>query len=367
MSSDCKSKKRKFLHSISNKLYTFVIMNIYRLLKVYTRCKNLRLKAMGLLCLHLLHIRYTSLYLDPVLGCNIRCKMCYFSDEQIRREMHGSFSMDDIRAIAKSLFPYLLKLQLGCGAEPTIYPHLKDIVVLGKQYGVKYISMTTNGNLLTETRLRELVSSGLDEITISLHGMTKNMYESLMQGANFDKFKRLIAAIKAVKQDFPKFKVRCNYTINEDNVDDLKYFDTLIGTTADIVQMRPIQKIGESAYNNFSMKGVIEKYDDCLLHVVDYCNKNGIVCLYPTLENILALTDGNDGMQTNNTNQLVNMIPHFYLSPNPEWKEKIDPYKENFYDYCRKTKRIKQMLKYIFTSKDNTKADVTKSLNYNLK
>lgn len=63
-----------------------------------------------------------------------------------------------------------------------------------------------------------------------------------MQGANFDKFKRLIAAIKAVKQDFPKFKVRCNYTINEDNVDDLKYFDTLIGTTADIVQMRPIQK-----------------------------------------------------------------------------------------------------------------------------
>ena len=49
MRSDCKSKKRKFLQSISNKLYTFVIMNIYSLLKVYTRCKNLRLKAMGLL------------------------------------------------------------------------------------------------------------------------------------------------------------------------------------------------------------------------------------------------------------------------------------------------------------------------------
>lgn len=342
-------------------------MNIYRLLRVYTLCRNQRVKAIGLLFLHLLHIRYTSLYLDPVIGCNIKCKMCYFSDEQVRHEMHGSFSMDNIRAIAKSLFPHLLKLQLGCGAEPTIYSHLKEIIIIGKQYGVKYISITTNGNLLSETRLRELVSSGLDEITISLHGMTKKTYENLMQGANFDKFKALIEAIKVVKHDFPKFKVRCNYTVNEDNIDDLKCFDTLIGTTADIIQIRPVQKIGDSLYNNFSMKGVIEKYDECLLHVVDYCNKNGIVCLYPSLDNLLALTDGSDGMQTNNTNQVVNMIPHFYLSPYPDWKKKIDPYKENFYDYCRRTKRIKQLLRYIFISKDNIKTDVTKSLNYNVK
>ena len=175
-------------------------MNIYRLLRAYTLCSNPRIKAIGLLVLHLLHIRYTCLYLDPALGCNIRCKMCYFSDEQIRHKMHGSFTMDDIHAIAKSLFPYLLKLQLGCGAEPTIYPNLKDIVILGKQYGVKYISMTTNGNLLSESKLRELVQSGLDEITVSLHGMTQSTYEYLMQGASFDKFKGLIESIKVVKK-----------------------------------------------------------------------------------------------------------------------------------------------------------------------
>ena len=342
-------------------------MNIYRLLRAYTLCSNPRIKAIGLLVLHLLHIRYTCLYLDPALGCNIRCKMCYFSDEQIRHKMHGSFTMDDIHAIANSLFPYLLKLQLGCGAEPTIYPNLKDIIILGKQYGVKYISMTTNGNMLSESRLRELIQSGLDEITISLHGMTKPTYEYLMQRASFDKFKGLIESIKVVKKDFPKFKVRINYTVNEYNIDDLKYFDTLIGTTADILQIRPIQKIGDSVYNNFSMKGVIEKYEECLLNVVNYCHKNGITCLYPSLDNIKALTDGCEGNQTDNTNQLVNLIPYFNLSPHTDWKEKIDPYKENFYDYSRKTKRIKQILKYIFSTKNNSKPDVTKSLNYNIK
>ena len=188
-----------------------------------------------------------------------------------------------------------------------------------------------------------------------------------MQGASFDKFKGLIESIKVVKKDFPKFKVRINYTVNEDNIDDLKNFDTLIGTTADILQIRPIQKIGDSAYNNFSMKGVVDKYEESLLNVVNYCHKNGITCLYPSLDNIKALTDGYDGNQTDNTNQLVNLIPHFYLSPYTDWKEKIDPYKDNFYDYCRKTKRIKQMIKYIFSTKNNSKPDVTKSLNYNIK
>ena len=66
---------------------------------------------------------------------------------------------------------------------------------------------------------------------------------------------------------------------------------------------------------------------------------------YELIVNIKALTDGCDGNQTDHTNQLVNLIPHFYLSPYTNCKDKIDPYKEDFYDYCRKTKRIKQMIK----------------------
>lgn len=91
-------------------------MNLYSLLKIYTKIKNHRFRAMGMLLLHLLRRKYTCMSFDPVLGCNLKCRMCYFSDEAKRREMHGVFSDRDVAAIARSIFPYVLKLQIGCGA-----------------------------------------------------------------------------------------------------------------------------------------------------------------------------------------------------------------------------------------------------------
>jgi len=83
--------------------------------------------------------------------------MCYFSDAETAKKMRGKFSSDDLEAIAKSLFPRALRLQIGCGAEPTVSQNLLQLVQLGKQYGVKHITITTNGNLLTYEKLHKLV------------------------------------------------------------------------------------------------------------------------------------------------------------------------------------------------------------------
>lgn len=68
------------------------------------KIKNPRFRAMGMLLLHLLRRKYTCMSFDPVLGCNMKCRMCYFSDEAKRREMHGVFSDRDVAAIARSIF-----------------------------------------------------------------------------------------------------------------------------------------------------------------------------------------------------------------------------------------------------------------------
>ena len=49
-------------------------MNIYSLLKIYAKIKNPRFRAMGMLLLHLLRRKYTCMFFDPVLGCNLKCK-----------------------------------------------------------------------------------------------------------------------------------------------------------------------------------------------------------------------------------------------------------------------------------------------------
>lgn len=343
-------------------------MNIYRLLSVYTRIKSTRVKALALLVLHVLHRKYTCLFFDPVLSCNLRCRMCYFSDAEKRKRLHGRFTQADIEAIAKGLFPHLRKLQIGCGAEPALYNDLAAIVGLAKANKVPYISITTNGNLLNYDKLVALVKGGLDEITLSAHGFTKDNYEYFMAGADFGRLLQLINDLKQIKSAYPRFKVRINYTVNERNVGDLAKFPAIFdGLHVDTLQVRPIQKIGESEYCNFSMDGVLRQYDSVITPLVKFCSQQGTRCIYPTKENIAALHMGVDVNETENSNGIVDMMPHFYMSPWEGWKQQYDPYKEDFYKYCRRTKRVALLLKEVLCPSHAESEDVTKTMNYEVK
>lgn len=91
--------------------------NFYFLLKINQHIKSVRLKSAGIYLLHLLGKRYFGIFLDPVLACNLRCRMCYFSDEEKRKRFsHGMFKPEDLPRLADAFFHRALKLQIGCGA-----------------------------------------------------------------------------------------------------------------------------------------------------------------------------------------------------------------------------------------------------------
>ena len=48
------------------------------------------------------------------------------------------------------------------------------------------MSLVTNGQLLTEKKLRDLMDCGLNELVLLLHGVRKETYEALMKGASYD-------------------------------------------------------------------------------------------------------------------------------------------------------------------------------------
>lgn len=343
-------------------------MNYYKILKIYRHIESPRIKLLGILALHLSGRRYINVFLDPVLACNLRCQMCYFSDAEARKNLHGQFSLDDLTALSRSLFPYALKVQIGCGAEPTVSKNLADIIRLAKAEQVPYISMTTNGNLLTEEKLRELVDAGLSEITISAHGFTKETYEQLMQGAHFDLFLQLIESLKAIRKEHPDFNIRLNYTVNEDNVEELILFSKLFkGVLPNELQIRPIQNIGDSSYKNFRLDKIRQGYLQWIQPVVDFCNANGITCLYPTLENLSELEM--EGQKQEPQNNPADELPYFHISPYEGWKEKINPYHEGFKDYCRRTHRVQFILRSLIGLKEKKteNLDITKNLNYNVK
>ena len=159
--------------------------------------------------------------------------------------MKGIVSEDDLEAIADVIFKNALKLQIGCGAEPTLFKHNTKLIKIAKKHKVPYISMVTNGNLLEHKDVSDFSKAGLDEFILSMHGVNKSSYEDFMDKGDYGKFSATLENINSEKSKNPKLKLRINYTFNQDNFYELKEFFKIYGhLNIDVIQLRPIDKIG---------------------------------------------------------------------------------------------------------------------------
>ena len=334
--------------------------SIYSILRINAKIKSFRIKLFGIWLFHILGKRYIGIFMDPVLACNLRCKMCYFSDEEKRRTYKGVFKQEDIEIIADKLFHRALKLQIGCGAEPTVYKDWIRVVELGKQKNVPYISLTTNGNLLTKEQLMLSVEKGLNEITISAHGLTRETYESMMVNGNYDLFLNLLNYISEVKIAYPEFKLRVNYTVNKENMDELSEMWNVFGNNIDILQVRPVQKIGETVYNDFDLSFFNEKYDTIIQPLVDECRKRNIICIAPDKENLLALKN------TKDKDVVIEEATYCYVSSQGCWKDGFDYHKDSFESYSSKHKLGRKLFAGIFKRRESKDVIVTRKMNYDI-
>ncbi|MDR2970140.1 MAG: radical SAM protein [Tannerellaceae bacterium] len=333
---------------------------IYRILKLSARIRNKRIKLFGIWIFHILGKRYIGIFLDPVLACNFRCRMCYFSNAEKRKSYKGILLYEDIKQIASALFHRALKLQIGCGAEPTLHKDLTQIIALGKQYRIPYISLTTNGSLLTKAGLENMIQAGLNEITLSAHGLTKDSYERFMVNGSFETFKQLLADLSEIKIQYPEFQIRINYTMNKDNLDELSYFWDVFGENIDVLQLRPIQKIGESEYSDFSLSDIYDKYDTVLTPLIDSCQHKGVICITPEKENLLAIENKEE------TDQSLVDATYCYVSPKGCWKDGFDYKTETFESFAGKQKLGKKLLRSVWLA-SSSETDVTRKMNYNIK
>lgn len=311
---------------------------------------------MALFLLHKFNNRYLAVNLDPVMACNLRCKMCYFTDVDYVKTLKGQFTDDELDQIAKTIFNRALKLQIGCGTEPTLYKNLPKIVELGNYYKVPYISLTTNANLLTEEKIEELLKAGLNEFTISLHGVTKKSYENFMKRASYEKFHEVFQTFARLKSNYD-FTVRINYTFNKDNFYELEdFFEHFDGNSFDILQIRPIQKIGNTEYNDFDLEPLRNYYPSVIQGIKQKCKDHGITLLAPN-----TLPDTNKS----NDSSLIFNFTFCYISPDKFWQPNFDWKNESFNKFSRRIGWSKLLFTNIFKSKSQLKS-LSNRLNYEI-
>ncbi len=109
-------------------------------------------------------IRY--LYLEITNRCNLRCEMCF---KQYWEDREGDMEWDLFTKIldeAETL-PNLEMVYFGGIGEPTVHPRFIEMVREVERRGLA-LGMSTNGFLLTDKLIEELVKLGLDLIYFSV-------------------------------------------------------------------------------------------------------------------------------------------------------------------------------------------------------
>lgn len=339
-------------------------MKFYKTFKQLLGLRAPRLKLAMLAAGKAVGMRYIGLFIDPVLACNLRCRMCYFSDPEHLKKMHkGTLDRDAIDKLRKSIMRKALKMQIGCGAEPTLYKDLPYLIRAGKEEKIPYIEMTTNGQLLTLEKLTEYIEAGLDGMTISLHGTTAETYENLMGGASFERFTTLLSILQQIKTRFPRFIVRVNYTVNNLNKAELsRLWDLLGDLKIDVLQVRPIQKIGDSSYNDFEINDYELFISETIAPLEEECRRRGVTPLLPSVSNIEHVNKF-----TSTLNATIEEVTYCYVAPGICYKPDFKPDAETISQFQKRSGITRRLWKTLFRLNlltETSEVNSTKKLNY---
>lgn len=130
--------------------------------------------------------------IEPTNFCNLKCRMCIQSTDSISKK--GFLSFKDFKTIVDKL-PFTVGMMLQGFGEPFLNKELIKMIRYASRKGF-IVETTSNGLLINEKLSKELVRSGLDIITFSLDGASKETYEYIRVGSDFDKvvnnIKRLV-------------------------------------------------------------------------------------------------------------------------------------------------------------------------------
>jgi MoaA/NifB/PqqE/SkfB family radical SAM enzyme len=218
---------------------------------------------------------------------------------------------------------------------------------------------------LTQKDIHEFASAGLNEFILSMHGVTKETYEDLMDKGVYEKFHETLGHITEEKKSNPKLRLRINYTFNQDNFHELKdLFKSYEQYTIDSIQLRPIDKIGETTYNNFSLKAIEKEYAEISNYLKNECVKRGITLLFP--ESIARNENDSLVVKTENNSSYLLPYTYCYVSPNYYWKDDFNWKEETFSSWQNRNNWNQTLFKNIFLSKKELEKPNRNMLNYSV-
>ena len=140
--------------------------------------------------------------------CNLRCMFCRNSDGEIfnlnPKEPDvpiekGCMPFSMYSQIIDQIKDYALIAVLYTNGEPLIYKDIVRCVEYATERNVATM-LATNGTLLSEEKIQQLLDAGLDFVKIQLSGFTQDVYSVQVAGGNVEKVKENIRLLDRIKR-----------------------------------------------------------------------------------------------------------------------------------------------------------------------
>ncbi|MEY2483596.1 MAG: hypothetical protein QOK24_2124 [Verrucomicrobiota bacterium] len=158
--------------------------------------------------------------------CNLRCRMCHFSFDHVFHQPAKFTSPALFERMAASALPLAHTLVLSASNEPLISPHFTDILKIAARYSVPELLFLTNGQLLSPKIADAIIEAGVTQVQISIDGATKETYEYIRRGAQFDRLVRNLEYLSARKLELGRAapRLQFNIVLMQRNLEELPLF-----------------------------------------------------------------------------------------------------------------------------------------------
>lgn len=133
--------------------------------------------------------------IEPTTACNLGCPECPSGLKQFTRKT-GKLSIQDNETMLNGLGKQLFYINYYFQGEPFLNPQFLDLVREADSRKI-YTATSTNAHFINEKVAREIVSSGLSRLIVSIDGITQETYEDYRIHGDLEK---VLLGTKAVVQ-----------------------------------------------------------------------------------------------------------------------------------------------------------------------
>ena len=149
--------------------------------------------------------------IEPLNYCNLACPECFAGNGNLMRDKQ-LLELDCFQKVINQLPSTVSYITFYFQGEPFLHPEFADLVRIASEKNI-FTATSTNGHFLSDRdKTKEIISSGLDRIIVSIDGTTQEIYEKYRKNGKLQKVidgvKTLVELKKELRSKTPYIEIQ---------------------------------------------------------------------------------------------------------------------------------------------------------------